>query len=66
MSLITLLYSPSFQAKDKRPSDLDENARTVINWYMNDWSGKIWCTVCLNQLNFLLKYNILHSLIHME
>lgn len=28
------------QAKDERPSDLDENARTVINWYMNDWSGK--------------------------
>nr|XP_011450638.2 F-box/WD repeat-containing protein 7 isoform X3 [Crassostrea gigas] len=28
----------SILAKDERPSDLDENARTVINWYMNDWS----------------------------
>lgn len=36
--LILILFIT--QAKDERPSDLDENARTVINWYMNDWSGK--------------------------
>lgn len=37
------------QAKDERPSDLDENARTVINWYMNDWSGKSMEYICTSK-----------------
>ncbi|XP_022292117.2 uncharacterized protein LOC111103271 isoform X2 [Crassostrea virginica] len=38
LSILPEKSIPHLHAKDKRPSDLDENARTVINWYMNDWS----------------------------
>ncbi|XP_061192203.1 F-box/WD repeat-containing protein 1A-like [Saccostrea echinata] len=38
LSILPEKCAKNLHAEDERPSELDENARTVINWYMNDWT----------------------------